>query len=74
MIRLNKKLLFAIEAVLDRSGVASSIEMAMPAGGRPRQLPVRLQRLREHILWRRISTRVRQHPSRNRHGTQQTPA
>jgi hypothetical protein len=41
---------------------------------KPRQLPVRLQRLREHILWRRISTRVRQHPSRNRHGTQQTPA
>jgi hypothetical protein len=33
--------LAAIEAVLDRSGVASSIEMAMPAGGRPRQLPVR---------------------------------
>jgi hypothetical protein len=39
-----------------------------------RQLPVRLERLRQHIPGRRISTSVRQHPSRNRHGTQQTPA
>ena len=52
----------------------------LPPGGlrpqllhKPRQLPVRLQRLRQHILWWRISTRLRQHPSRNRHGIQHHP-
>lgn len=33
--------LAALEAIIDAAGVAPGLEAAMPAGGRPRQLPVR---------------------------------